>query len=260
MRVRSLAKLEAISAMPFSALRQAADPQTIPQPAASARRVSADAGDDEHTLVIAAQAGEVRAFEALVTRYEKRIYRLAWNITQNRADAEDVVQDAFMKAFQHLASFQGNSRFYTWLVRIAINEALMKLRKRRPSEISLDEPLETEDSLMPREIENWGPTPEERFEQTELNKILTEAIAELEVRLRVVFQLRDVEGFSTKQTAEVLDLTIPATKTRLLRARLKLRDRLQKHFRSCASHKDTRFISWIQNLGMDQSRMRIART
>ncbi|MGH9830398.1 MAG: sigma-70 family RNA polymerase sigma factor, partial [Blastocatellia bacterium] len=169
------------------------------------------------------------------------------------------VQDAFLKAFEHLGTFQGHSRFYTWLVRIAVNQALMKLRKRRHREISLDEPLETEDSLMPREIEDWGPTPEERFEQTELNRILTQAIAELDVRLRAVFQLRDVEGFSTGETAEALCLTIPATKTRLLRARLKLRDKLQKHFRSCVNDKDAQFISWIQSLSMEQPRIRTAR-
>lgn len=240
-------------------LHSTAEPETTPQTAARAHRISADAGDDEHTLVIAAQAGEVSAFEALVTRYEKRIYRLAWNITQDRSDAEDVVQDAFMKAFEHLDSFQGNSRFYTWLVRIAVNQALMKLRKRRHRELSLDEPLETEESSMPREIEDWGPTPEERFEQTELNRILTGAIGELDFRLRAVFQLRDVEGFSTEQTAEALGLTIPATKARLLRARLKLRDKLQKYFRSCVSQKDAQFISWIQSPGMEPPHIRTAR-
>lgn len=240
-------------------LTAAAKPETALQPPVPVRKVSADAEDDERTLVIAAQAGEVSAFEALVTRYEKRIYRLAWNITQNRSDAEDVVQDAFLKAFEHLGSFQGNSRFYTWLVRIAVNQALMKLRKRRPRELSLDEPLETEESSMSRGIEDWGPNPEERFEQTELNKILTEAIAELDLRLRAVFQLRDVEGFSTEETAEALGLTIPATKTRLLRARLKLRDTLQKHFRSRVSHKEAQFISWIQSLGKEPPRIRLAR-
>lgn len=223
-------------------LLSAAEPETAPQAAAPVSRASADAGNDEHTLVTAAQAGEASAFEALVTRYEKRLYRLAWNITQNQSDAEDVVQDAFMNAFRHLGSFQGNSRFYTWLVRITVNQALMKLRKRRPREVPLDEPLETEDSSASREIEDWGPTPEERFEQSELNRILTGAIAELDFRLRVVFQLRDVEGLSTEQTAEVLGLTIPATKTRLLRARLKLRDKLQEYFRSCASRKDRQLV------------------
>src|SRR5580692_619055 len=104
--------------------------------------------DDEGALVAAAKAGEVSAFEELVNRYERRIFRLAMNITQNREDAQDATQDAFLKAYQHLDSFQGGSRFYTWLVRIAVNEALMRLRRRRPNVVSLDEPTETDDDLI----------------------------------------------------------------------------------------------------------------
>lgn len=195
------------------------------------RRVSASAGDDESALVAAAKSGDAQAFEALLTRYEKRIYRLAWNMTQNRSDAEDVVQDAFLKAFQHLRAFQGNSRFYTWLVRIALNECLMKLRKRRHVEISIDDPVETEESPMPRELKSWSPSPEECFSQIEIRRFLEEAISELHHRLRVVFQLRDVEQLSIEETAEALGLSVAATKTRLLRARLKLRDKLYKHLR-----------------------------
>jgi RNA polymerase sigma-70 factor, ECF subfamily len=187
--------------------------------------------DDEATLVAAAQAGDASAFETLVNRYERRIYRLAWNITQNDEDAEDVSQDAFLKAFQHLANFRGNSRFYTWLVRITVNQALMKLRKRRRREISLDDPVETEESVMPREIEDWGPSPEERFGQEQLGRFLAAAIAELNIGLRVVFQLRDVEELSIEQTAELLGISKAAVKSRLLRARLKLREMLQEHFR-----------------------------
>ncbi|MGA6957098.1 MAG: sigma-70 family RNA polymerase sigma factor, partial [Candidatus Acidiferrales bacterium] len=116
--------------------------------------------DDEGSLVAAAKAGEISAFETLVGRYERKIFRLAQNITQSKEDAEDVMQEAFLKSFQHLAEFQGNSRFYTWLVRIAVNQALMKLRKRRPNEFSLDQEIETGDDLMPREVEDWGPSPE----------------------------------------------------------------------------------------------------
>src|SRR6202050_4656563 len=110
--------------------------------------------DDEGSLVAAAKAGDVNAFETLVGRYERKIFRLAQNITQNREDAEDNMQEAFLKAFEHLGEFQGNSRFYTWLVRIAVNQALMKLRKRRPNEFSLDQELETGDDLLPREVED----------------------------------------------------------------------------------------------------------
>src|SRR6202795_1525758 len=136
--------------------------------------------DDEAQLVSAAKAGDVSAFEELVNRYERKIFRLGMNITQNREDAEDVMQDAFLKSYQHLDRFQGDSRFYTWLVRIAVNEALMKLRKRRPNQVSIDEPLNTGEDLIPREIEDWGPSPEDRYKQTEMSDILSSTIADLD--------------------------------------------------------------------------------
>src|SRR5450759_1071011 len=135
--------------------------------------------EDEAAMVSAAKGGDTTAFEELVNRYERKIFRLGMNITQNREDAEDVMQDAFLKSFQNLDQFQGNSRFYTWLVRIAVNEALMKLRKRRPNQVSLDEPLTGDDDSFFREIEDWGPSPEQRFAQTELNEILTSVIGDL---------------------------------------------------------------------------------
>ena len=187
--------------------------------------------DDEAALVAAAKSGDVSAFETMVNRYERKIFRLSQNITQNREDAEDVMQEAFLKAYEHLPEFQGNSRFYTWLVRIAVNQALMKLRRRRPNQVSLDEDIQTEDDLLPREVEDWGPTPEERYEQSELQRILSTVIGELEPGFRVVFQLRDMEQLSTEETAEVLGLSVPAVKSRLLRARLKLRQKLNRYFR-----------------------------
>ena len=131
--------------------------------------------DDEGSLVAAAKAGDISAFETLVGRYERKIFRLAQNITQNREDAEDVMQESFLKSYQHLGEFQGNSRFYTWLVRIAVNQALMKLRKRRPNQVSLDEEIDTGEDTMPREVEDWGPSPEDRYEQTELGTIFLTA-------------------------------------------------------------------------------------
>jgi RNA polymerase sigma-70 factor, ECF subfamily len=190
--------------------------------------------DDEATFVAAAKAGDLRAFETLVHRYEGRVYRLTYNITQNREDAEDSTQEAFLKAYQHLADFQGGSRFYTWLVRIAVNEALMKLRRRRPQEVSLDESIQTEDDLVPREIEDWGPKPDQHFEQGEMQTILARAIAQLEPAYRIVFQLRDIEELSTEDTARLLGLSVPAVKSRLLRARLKLRHTLDRVFRGGA--------------------------
>jgi len=187
--------------------------------------------DDEPALVAAAKAGDVSAFETLVGRYERKIFRLTQNITQNREDAEDAMQEAFLKAYEHLGNFEGNSRFYTWLVRIAVNQALMKLRKRRPNQISLDEQIETGEDSMPREVEDWGPSPEQRYAQTELSGILSEVIGELDPSFRIVFQLRDIEELSTEETAEALGLSVPAVKSRLLRARLKLRQKLNRYFR-----------------------------
>jgi len=195
------------------------------------RLPSTIAREDEHVLVAAAKRGDAAAFEELVNRYEGKIYRLTMNITRNREDAEDAMQEAFLKSYSHLKDFQEDSRFYTWLVRIAANEALMRLRKRRPNQVSLDEPIEGDDDLMPREIEDWGPSPEQRFAQTEMREILAEVIDKLEPDFRVVFVLRDIEELSTEETAQTLGISIPAVKSRLLRARLKLRQKLNRYFR-----------------------------
>jgi RNA polymerase sigma-70 factor (ECF subfamily) len=190
------------------------------------------AREDESLLVAAAKSGDAAAFEELVNRYERKIFRLTMNITRNREDAEDAMQDAFMKAYAHLDSFQENSRFYTWLVRIAANEALMRLRKRRPNQFSLDEPIEGDDDVMPREIEDWGPSPEQRYAQSEMQDILNQVIGQLEPDYRAVFVLRDIEEFSTEETAAAVGISEAAVKSRLLRARLKLREKLDRYFRN----------------------------
>jgi RNA polymerase sigma-70 factor (ECF subfamily) len=188
---------------------------------------------EELALVHAAKAGDMGAFEELVRRYDRNVFRIAQHITQNREDAEDVVQDAFLKAYQNLAKFQENSKFYTWLVRIAVNEALMKLRRRRPGQmVSLDEDIKTDEDSIPREVADWSPNPEQLYDQGELREILSKTIQGLPAGFRTVFVLRDVEGLSTEETAEALGLSVPAVKSRLLRARLQLRDRLTKYFRS----------------------------
>ncbi len=189
------------------------------------------AREDEPLLVAAAKRGDHAAFEELVNRYEAKIYRLTMNITRNNEDAEDAMQDAFLKAYSHLKDFEGGSRFYTWLVRIAANEALMRLRKRRPNQFSLDEPVAGEEDLMPRDLEDWGPSPEQRYAQTEMGDILQRLIGELPPDFRTVFVLRDMEELSTEETAKLLGISIPAVKSRLLRARLKLREKLDRYFR-----------------------------
>lgn len=189
--------------------------------------------ENETTLVAEARGGSEGAFTILLRQYDRNIYRLALNITGNQEDAEDVMQEAFLKAYTHLDRFQGNSRFYTWLVRIAVNEALMKLRKRRGDRtVSLDEPVRTDNNdLMPREVEDWGDDPEERYAKEEVQQIVSKAIESLEPQFRVVVALRDVEDLSTEETAELLGLSVPAVKSRLLRGRLKLRERLNPYFK-----------------------------
>jgi RNA polymerase sigma-70 factor (ECF subfamily) len=187
---------------------------------------------EELELVSRAREGDTGSFSTLLQRYEGKIFRLAMNITQNREDAEDVLQEAFLKAYEHLDQFQGNSKFYTWVVRIAVNQALMKLRKRKSDRaVSLDEQIDTGEDTVVREIAAWDPDPEERYSRDELHSILNTAIDGLEPIYRTVFTLRDVDGLSTEETAEALELTVPAVKSRLLRARLQLRDKLTRFFK-----------------------------
>src|SRR5215468_323484 len=195
------------------------------------RLPSSIAREDEHLLVAAAKKGDTAAFEELVNRYEDKILRLTKNITGNHEDAEDAMQNAFLKAYSHLQDFHGDSRFYTWLVRIAANEALMRLRKRRANQFSLDEPIEGDDEIIPRDIEDWGPSPEQRYAQSEMHEILNHVIDQLSPEFRVVFVLRDVEGLSTEETASTLGISVAAVKSRLLRARLRLRQKLDRYFR-----------------------------
>src|SRR5215469_8399121 len=202
---------------------------------------------DELALVQAAKKGDLEAFSELVHRYDRNIFRIAQHITHNEEDAQDVVQDAFLKAYQNLAQFQGNSKFYTWLVRIAVNEALMKLRRRKTSKtVSIDEDVETEDGSMPREVADWGPNPEQLYGQSELGDILQKTIQGLPQSFRTVFVLRDIEGLSTEETAEMLNLSVPAVKSRLLRARLQLRERLNRYFKK--SKRDGQSRSEVQRL------------
>ncbi len=160
---------------------------------------------DESALVEKARAGDAQAFTELVNHYERKIYRLAKHITQNDEDAEDVLQEAFLKAYEHLDGFKGDSKFYTWIVRIAVNEALMKLRKRKGDRtVSLDEPVETGEETVQREIAVWEDNPEQRYSREEMQGILDEAVQTLKPDFRTVFMLRDIEELSTEETADTL--------------------------------------------------------
>jgi RNA polymerase sigma-70 factor (ECF subfamily) len=187
---------------------------------------------DESLLVSEAKAGNYAAFEELVNRYEKKIYRLGMNITGNREDAEDVLQEAFLKAFEHLPEFREDSRFYTWIVRIAVNEALMKLRKRRTSrEVPIEDSSDEGGEVLVREFADWKPNPEQEYARAELEGILEGGVKALPAGFRTVFYLRDVEGLSTEETADLLNLSVGAVKARLFRARLRLREELSKIFK-----------------------------
>jgi RNA polymerase sigma-70 factor (ECF subfamily) len=187
---------------------------------------------DEQAFVARAKAGDASAFSDLVSHYERRVFRMAKQITQNDEDAEDVLQETFLKAYSHLDDFQGNSKFYTWLVRIAVNEALMKLRKRRSDKtVPLDDPIETGEDTVAREIAVWEDDPEQLYSRDELADILNEAVQSLKPAYRTVFILRDIEELSIEETAQALDLSISAVKSRLLRARLQLREKLTRQFK-----------------------------
>jgi RNA polymerase sigma-70 factor (ECF subfamily) len=187
---------------------------------------------DESALVARAQAGDAQAFTELVNHYERKIYRLAKHITQNDEDAEDVLQETFLKAYEHLDTFQGNSKFYTWIVRIGVNEALMKLRKRKGDRtVPLDEPVDTGEEMVAREIAVWEDNPEDRYSREEMREILDHAVESLKPDFRTVFVLRDIEELSTEETAETLGISVPAVKSRLLRARLALREKLTRQFK-----------------------------
>jgi RNA polymerase sigma-70 factor (ECF subfamily) len=186
-----------------------------------------------------AQTGDQEAFTGLVKAYQRRIYALTRQITQNEQDAEDALQDTFLKAYLHLAEFEGRARFYTWLTRIAVNESIARLRQRNGKrEMSLDAPVRPGDDAV-HEVAVWEGNPEERHSQAELRAILNQSIAGLPAIYRTVFWLRDVDELSIEETAAALGLSVPAVKTRLVRARLLLRERLTKRFKRRSRSKES---------------------
>lgn len=194
--------------------------------------------DNDTTLVRAAQRGDKHAFAQLVAKYEQRVYNLARKMMRDQQDAEDVLQETFISVFRHLDEFQGDAAFATWLYRIATNASLMKLRGRKTPPLSLDEPVESDayagDGAMPREIVDWNFTPEEALLSTEVREQMDAAVAALPESMRAVFVLRDIEGLSVQETAEVLGISVPNVKTRLHRARLMLRENLSAYFKEHA--------------------------
>jgi RNA polymerase sigma-70 factor (ECF subfamily) len=186
---------------------------------------------DDLDLVHAIKNGDVAAFEQLVKRYDRKLLRIAQSVTRNREDSQDAVQEAFLKAFQNLGQFREDSQFSTWLIRITVNQSLMKLRKQRTvRQVSLNENFQGDGDMLPVEVTDWAPNPEQLYWASELRHILTQTLEALRPPLRAVFVLRDIEGLSIHQTAAVLGLSQVAVKARLWRARLQLREGLNKYF------------------------------
>jgi len=189
--------------------------------------------DDDTALVQASRGGDVAAFEQLVKRYDAKLLRIAQKVTQNPEDAEEAVQEAFFKAYQKLEQFHGHATFSTWLVRIALNESFMKMRKRRGIlEQSIDNAFSDSDGArLPFDVADWAPNPEAQYRATELREILVSSLQRLTSALKIVFVLRDIEEYSISETSEILTLSATAVKTRLSRARLQLREELSKYFK-----------------------------
>ena len=185
----------------------------------------------EQFSIEALRSGDRVEFARLVDAYSNQIYRLGLKMLSNSQDAEDILQETFIKAYHHLDRFDGRSSLSTWLYRIATNEALMLIRRRKKVEVSIDEPLQSMESEPgPVEIVDFCCLPERELLSAEARHYLDQAVTELPSSLRVVFVLRDIEGLSTRETAEVLELSETAVKTRLSRARLRLRQLLSVYF------------------------------
>lgn len=211
-----------------------ADPKT------GAKKAHLSASDLRHTDVILpvdpdgecvarVQGGDLDAFEELMNRHSQRVYRTLVGILGNQDDARDAMQDTFLKVFQHLARFERRSKFSTWLVSIATNTGIQRLRERRPME-SLDETGFDEEGFRPRQVQGWTDDPEQLYSQAEMRSLIESGVMKLPAKYRVVVMLRDIEQLSVEETAAALGLGIPAFKARLLRGRLMLRETLAPQF------------------------------
>jgi len=182
--------------------------------------------DPDAEFVARVKAGETDAFEELVRRHGRRVYRSLIGILGSAEEAEDALQDAFLKAFQHLPEFEGRSRFSTWLVRIALNTGLQRLRGRRDFETLDDD----SDEFRPKRIQAWTENPEDLYSREELRRLVESEVMKLPAKYRVALMLRDLEELSTEEAANALGLSIPGLKARVLRGRLMLRESMVSYF------------------------------
>jgi RNA polymerase sigma-70 factor (ECF subfamily) len=211
---------------------------------------------EEYAFLVAAKRGDSAAFEILCKQSAKTVFHMARRIMRNKEDAEDVVQESFQQAFIHLKSFNGNSRFSTWLSRIAINAALMKLRKKhRLWDVSLDGSAETQESYSRIDVDDQGPNPEQLYAQQERQRILSQAMNELTPGMRKAIELRELDERSTEETARIMGISVSAVKARVFHGRRKLRERLNHFARSAwtSGGKSSRTTHSTRNLSQDQA-------
>ncbi len=184
----------------------------------------------DEDLVKLSQSGDTRGFDELVRRYREKVYRLSYRILRNEDDAVEALQDAFLSAFKGLKNFKAESTFSTWLYRVTTNASLMKYRKRRENHVSLEQSQSPNESGEGLQLPDWSQQPLEELLDAETRQVMEEGKAQLHDDLRTVFAMRDEEGLSNAEVAAILDLSVPAVKSRLHRARLQLRDRLSRYF------------------------------
>jgi len=194
--------------------------------------------ENDEDLVRLAQAGDNRAFDELVRRYKDKVYRLSYKILRHEEDAAEALQDAFLSAYRGLPKFKVESTFSTWLYRIATNASLMKYRKRREHHVSLEQSQSSDENAESLQLPDWTTQPLNELLDAETREVMDEGIQRLPEELRTVFVLRDVEGLSNAEVADILHLTVAAVKSRLHRARIALRDRLNRYFADRMTRKD----------------------
>jgi len=211
-------------------------PSSNPPPEGDSERERSpsDASASDEELVARARQKDFAAFEELLDRYEDKVFRLAYRFVRNETEAKEILQDTFLSIWRKLDTFKGDAQFSSWVYRVAANAALMRLRaQRRHPEISTEElPVGYLDRVgqLPAVGENWAKRPDDQLQSEELRRHIQAAVDALPELYRTIFLIRDVEGLSTEETAEVLGISVPTVKTRLHRARIALRDAIGHYF------------------------------
>jgi RNA polymerase sigma-70 factor (ECF subfamily) len=201
--------------------------------------------DNEAAMIASILAGDTQLYHDLIRPHERSVYMMALSFMKNEADAEDIAQEAFLKAFRSLSTFRAESRFSTWLISITLNEARSRLRRKTIIRMeSLDDPPDDGEVVSPALLRDWREIPSEAVERQEVRQMLQEAVIGLPAIYRQVFQLRDIEEFSIKETAEALGISVPSVKVRLHRARLMLQKQLSPLLKRVNPSPKRRWLPW----------------